>query len=194
VTLSKEQIQGLDVALNEATLLGIETRTEKQLVGATFRVLTLPESGPSPQDSRVKFLFNGVGRIAASYRHGRWNDRTAKLEIFSVEQLLQIAQSFCCAIYGWEFFNLEDKEFDWLDRLSLDWRGNANGLSNSFTFSQDGGNRHLDCCVWFDAITIHTPEGTVISLEEFIAGGKRWWDALYAGDPRANGFGIFPMK
>jgi hypothetical protein len=192
--LSEQQIQGLGVALNEATLLGIEASPERQLVGATFAVLTLPENGPAPQDSRVQFVFNSAGRIAASLRLGRWDDRAAKVEKFSVDQFLQIAQSFRCPIYGWEFFNLDSQKFDWLDRLSLDWRGANDEAQNSFSFSQDEGTRHLDVCVWFDSITIRNPDGSEMALEEFIAGGKRWWDALYARDPRTESSGIFPTK
>ena len=192
--LSEEQIHGLGVALNEATLLGIEASPERKLVGATFQVLTLPEKGSSPPDSRVQFIFNSVGRIAASLRLGRWDDRAAKVEKFGIGQLLQIAESFRCAIYGWEFFNLDAQKFDWLERLSLDWRGQNDESLNSFSFSQDGGVRHLDICVWFESFVIRTPQSDEIELDQFIAGGKRWWDGLYAGDSRTAGKGIFPSK
>lgn len=190
----KEQIYGLGVALNEATLLGVEAASERKLVGATFSVLTLPERGASPPDTRVQFIFNSVSRIAASLRLGQWNDRTAKVEKFEVEELLQVAESFRCPIYGWEFFNLDIAKFYWLDRLSLDWRQGDNSSANSFSFSQDGVNRHLNVCIWFESFIIKTPQGNEIALEEFIAGGKRWWDRLYNGDPQTEGKGIFPLK
>jgi hypothetical protein len=31
------------------------------------------------------------------------------------------------------------------------------------------------------------------ALEEFAAGGVRWWDGLYANDPRTAGHGIAPL-
>jgi hypothetical protein len=169
--LSNEHIRGLGLALNEATLLGIEANPEKRRVGATFDVLTLPEDGSSPQDTRIQFIFDSVGRIAASLRLGRWNDLTAKVESFGIEQLLQVAQNFRCPIYGREFFNLDDQKLDWLGRLSLDWRSDDGG-SNSFNFFQDGGTRHLDICVWFDRVTIRDSKGEEITLDNFIAGGK----------------------
>ncbi|HTR40947.1 MAG TPA: hypothetical protein VMH87_04975 [Pseudomonadales bacterium] len=191
--LSEEQIQGLGLALNEATLLGMEASPERQLAGATFAVLTLPVEGPSPQDSRVQFIFNSVSRIAASLRHGRWDDLAAKVEKFGIEQLLEVVQRFRCPIYGWEFFNLDTQKFNWFDKLSLDWREKGNP-ANSLSFFQDGGTCHLDICLWFEDFTIKTPQGNEIALEEFIAGGKRWWDAMYAGDPRTQGTGIVPSK
>jgi hypothetical protein len=192
--LSEQQIQELGVALNEATLLGIEASPERKLVSATFAVLTLPESGSPPQDTRVQIVLNSVDRIAASLRLGRWDDRSAKVEQIRIEQLLEIAQSFRRPIYGWEFFNLDTTKFDWFDRLSLDWRGANAEPQNSFSFFQDGGTRHLDVCVWFDSFTIRNPDGGEIPLEDFISGGKRWWDAMYARDSRTEGRGIFPVK
>jgi hypothetical protein len=35
--------------------------------------------------------------------------------------------------------------------------------------------------------------GNVIPMEEFVDGGKRWWDALYKGH-RAFVHGIFPFS
>ena len=192
--LPEQQIQGLGFAFNEATLLGIEASPERKIVGATFAVLTLPENGPAPKDSRVQVIFSPVSRIAASLRLGRWDDRKAKVEEFKVEQLLEISQTFRCPIYGWEFFNLEAEKFYWRDKLSLDWRSGDDKFPNSFSFSQDGGTRQLNVCVWFDNLAIRRSDGSAIALDEFITGGKRWWDAMYAGDPRTAGSGIFPAK
>jgi hypothetical protein len=58
VSLSLEEKQRLGVALNEATLLGVELDPERRLAAATLAVLTLPETGPGPRDSRVQLLFS----------------------------------------------------------------------------------------------------------------------------------------
>lgn len=194
MNLSEEQIHGLGTALNEATLLGVEPNPERELVGATFDVLTLPKDGPSQADSRIQIVFCNVGRIAASLRLGRWDDRNAKIEKLEVEQLLDVTQGFHVPIYGWEFFNLDIRELDWLDRLSLDWRGSNDPAPNSFSFFQEGDKRHLDVCLWFGDMSIRRPDGNETPLEEFIGGGKRWWDAFYSGDPRTEGKGIVPLK
>lgn len=44
--------------------------------------------------------------------------------------------------------------------------------------------------VWFDSLEIRSPSGAPLGLEDFMAGGKRWWDAVHAGDERTQGFGI----
>jgi hypothetical protein len=56
MVLDEEQRHGIDVALNEADLLGFEVDPTRRLAAATFRVLTLPENGPAPNDRRVQFL------------------------------------------------------------------------------------------------------------------------------------------
>jgi hypothetical protein len=196
MTLSEEQIHGLGVALNEASLLGLEVSAERHLAAATFAVLTLPEIGPPPQDPRRQIQFHCVGRVAASLRHGRWDDPKAPVETFPLGRLLEIVQSFeGSPIYGWEFFDVHDKRFPkWSDRLSLDFRCSPTDPEHSIMLFQGGGNRILDICVWFNEFTIHSPSGSIVKIEDFISGGKRWWDALYAGDERVSGRGIFPLK
>ena len=50
--LNEKERTALGVALNEARLLGFEVDTTRRMGAATFQVLTLPEQGPPPQDSK----------------------------------------------------------------------------------------------------------------------------------------------
>jgi hypothetical protein len=194
--LSDQERHGLGIALNEADLLGIAIDTAKRLAVATFRVLTLPESGPVPDDRRVQMRFSPVGRIAASLRDGPWDDPHAAVVPFEVTKLPEVVQSFGgLAISGWEFFDIHEPALEqWGGRLSLDWRSDDAGLAHSICLYQDAGTRILDFCLWFDRLEIRAQGVTPIPLGEFIDGGKRWWHALYAGDPRAADFGIVPLK
>lgn len=194
--MTEEQRAGLGVALNEATLLGVELDPSRRIAGATFWVLTLPESGPEPEDCRAQILFHPVGRIAASLRNGRWDDPDAEVVPFGVEELLSTVQSFGgLPIYGWEYIDLHEKRLEqWGDRLSLDWRSGNDGVSHSIALFQDSGDRILDLCIWFDELQIRDPAGNGIPVESFIAGGERWWDAFYAGDERTQGHGMAPLK
>ncbi|MBO0699664.1 MAG: hypothetical protein J2P46_14810, partial [Zavarzinella sp.] len=187
----------LGIALNEADLLGFEVDPARRIAAATFRVLTLPAGGHPPEDRRVQMLFRPVGRVAASLRNGFWNDEAAEVVPFSLSDLLGVVQSFGGQpVYGWEFFDIHDKELArWGNRLSLDWRSGPDGLSRSIAVFQSSGAgpaRHLDLCVWFDELEVRRTDGAVIRLEEFAASGRRWWDAMYAGDKRTEGHGIFP--
>lgn len=189
----------LNVAFNEATLLGAEVDAERRVAAVTLDVLTLPSEGPPPEDSRVQLILHPVGRVAASWRMGSWDDPNAEVVPFPLERLLEVVQSFGGQpIYGWEFLDAHDKDMARLRRrLSLDWRSGEDGLSHSLSLFQESASRkvqHLDLFLWFDELVVRRPDGTTHSLEDFAAGGQRWWDALYAGDQRTEGQGISPLR
>lgn len=196
--LTEDQRRGLGVALNEATLLGVEVDPVRRRAGITLQVLTLPaeEGAAPPEDSRVQMLLHPVGRVAASLRAGAWDDAKAPVERFALDQLLRVVQSFGGApIYGWEFIDRTDDKFtQWSDRLSLDVRSGVDGMSHTLDLFQEGNKRHLDLRIWFDELTLRSPRGDTIPLDEFIAGGTRWWDGLFSNDPRTQGHGIGPIK
>ena len=81
----------------------------------------------------------------------------------------------------------------WSDRLSLDWRSEPGGLEHTLDLFQEGYDRHLDLRIWFDELRVFTPEHEEIALQDFMVGGVRWWDGLYANDPRTAGHGIAPL-
>ena len=194
--LTKEQRDGLGVALNEASLLGVEVDPERRVAGATFEVFSLPKEGSAPSDGRVLLVFQPVGRVAASLRNARWDDPEAAAVPFVLGELLATVQSFSgLPVYGWEFIDVDAKERQsWGKRLSLDWTSGSDGRTHSITLFQDAGNRILDLCVWFDELEIRDPEGNAIPLNAFIAAGNRWWDAFHGGDERTRGHGMFPLQ
>lgn len=196
--LSEDLKQALGVALNEATLLGLEVDAERRLAGATFAVLSLPaDGGPMPKDARVQLLFSNVTRVAASLRGGRWNDLAAPVQPFALEDLLSVVQSFGgLPVYGWEFFDVADQALQrWGDRLSLDWQSSeAITPQHDIGLFQDAGERCLDVCLWFDELEIRLPTGAPMTLDDFASAGKRWWDAFYQNDPRTQGLGMAPLK
>ena len=51
------------------------------------------------------------------------------------------------------------------------------------TLFQDlGGVHHLDLRVWFTDVSVLDGAGRRLDLDAFIAGGVRWWEAMYAGE------------
>ena len=121
--LTPEVLAELDVALEEATLVGVEMDVGARRFGATLAVLSLPpDDGPPPEDPRVKLVLEPVGRLAVSWRQAAWNDRKARAVPFEVEQLSSIVAGFGrLPIYGREFFDAKRKRFSRrASRLSLD--------------------------------------------------------------------------
>lgn len=105
--MDQNQQHGLDIALDEATLLGLEVDPTRRIAAATFSVLTLPQYGP-PADSCVQFMFTAIGLVAASYCLGHWDDGGAEVVPFPITDLRRIVQSFGGSpIYGGEFFDAD---------------------------------------------------------------------------------------
>ena len=190
MALSKALKDGLSNALNEATLLGTEIDTERDIASVTFSVLILPTVGPPPDDRRMQFLFYFVGRVAASLRLGAWDDKNAEVEPFDIGRLPSVVRSFKQPVSGWEFFDLDEDFLQWKDRLSLNYCSDKGSMTQSITLSQAGPNRHLDLRIWFDTLGLWDASGEFVEIDDFIAGGARWWDGLYSGDPRTAGEGI----
>lgn len=194
--LTEDEIGGLNVALNEAEFLGFEVDEEKRIAAGTFNVLTLPKNGPMPDDRRVSIVFSRVGRVAASLRNAHWSDANAQPVPFEISSLLEVVTSFNgLNTYGWEFVDVQAKDqSNWMNRLSLDWTSRDDGNLHSVTLFQDEHDRILDLKVWFDRIEVFDPRQKPIALEAFIEGGKRWWEAFYAGDERTSGLGMYTLK
>ena len=198
--IDNETAAAIGVALNEATLLGAEYAAERNVVALTFSVLTLSdEHSPEPSDPRRQILLTKVGRVVAALRESRWDDLAAASVAFGADDLLTIVQSFGgLPVYGWEFVNHDDRALDhWAGHASLVFEPSGGSLQNRISLFQEGhsqkGDRHLDLWIWFEDLIIRDPLGAYITLSDFTAGGRRWWDALYAGDSRTQGHGIIPV-
>lgn len=194
--INKELRDRIGIALNEAVLLGVEFDKKRNLVACSFALVAMDKDGKVPEDNRLLFIFKPVGRFVASLRNGAWDDKNADVEKFDPKNILDVIKSFQgLSIYGWDFVNCGDKDFDtWKDRLSFDYSTGDNvGLENTIDLFQEGPNRHIDLRIWFDDFKILTPKHEPFDLEDFLENGKRGWDAIYANNDKMSGFGIFPV-
>jgi hypothetical protein len=187
--MTEDEKLDFGVALNEADLLGFEVDIRRRTAAATFNVHTLPEVGPPPKDRRVQIIFQPVGKVIASLRDGHWDDETAPVLPFEIEDFMDVVKSFDGhSVYGWEFIDLPNQDrCSWQNRLSLDWSAGKTGLSHTITLFQEslaGPSRHLDFKVWFDGMDFVDPKGTLLELKDFTQGGIRWWEGLRGDDPR----------
>jgi hypothetical protein len=101
-------------------------------------------------------------------------------------------------IYGWRFVDPPDEDWlHWRNRLSLDVtlsEGTDLHVVELFQESGAGPRRHLDLRLWFTDLASYDFDSNPISVAEVVESGKRWRDALYAGDDRVRGHGIVPGK
>src|SRR5258708_40268641 len=92
--LNPETIKGLNIAFNEATLLGTEYDADHHLIWLTISVVCMNLDGSIPDDRRIVVILQPVGKFYASLRNGRWDDDNAEVISFSYEKLLETVQSF----------------------------------------------------------------------------------------------------
>jgi hypothetical protein len=195
VELSDDLRAGLEVALNEADFCDVRINEKTGEVLLLFVVLTLPEEGPEPDDRRTVLSCEGVSRIVASLRQGRADDDKAEVVTLRLQDLPSTVRSFGSQpIYGWDFIDLpESGNPVWKDRASIDFsvgRGRGEHSIDLFQESVTTPPRHLDLRVEFDQLSVRDAEGRAVDLTAFASGGRRWWAALAAGDPRVEGHGI----
>ncbi len=190
--ISNEHIDGINLALNEATLLGVEFSKEQETIAVTFAPVALDENGQVPTYNRVQFIFTPIGKFIASLRLGHWDDTKAEIVKFEPEQILEKVEEFGhLSIYGWEFMNCKE-DVTWLDKLSCEFTSkNSQGLQNNIELFQEGFQKHIDIKFWFDEFEIFTPTHEKIELQTFIDNGKRGWDGIYYGNA-SDKFGIYP--
>ncbi|CAM3935947.1 hypothetical protein NONI108955_00030 [Nocardia ninae] len=187
---------GLNVALSEATCLGLEVDAAAGQLRLDLEVLTLPENGTPTEDYRVQVTFTGVSRVAASLRMQNWDDLEPRVLPLELTGLDEAIRSFGGGrLHGWEFIDLDDSGWAlWSELLSFDTTLDEHVSAHVLEFSQEEGidPRELDVRVWFDNMLINDTAGREIPLAEFIAGAQRWWAAHDAGDPRATRPGVAP--
>jgi hypothetical protein len=198
--VTPEEVAGLNVAFNEAALGGVELVQSRRRLGITLAALSLQDDvSPMPADPRLAITLEGVGRIAVSWRAGRWDDTSAPPIPLELEALSQTIDSFGhSAMYGWRFIDAGDEPFaDAEARLSLDLRLGPE-REHTFDVFQEGRDAFIELRAWFRTLSIRRidPGGTPVpvSISAVIADGRRWWDAMEARDPRTAPAGIFPMK
>jgi len=197
VDLDAAQLSELNAALNEATLLNVRWNPGGGSFDVFLRVLTLPEEGPEPQDPRFVLRLTRVGRIVASLRMGNWDDERADVVPLALGDLTETVLSFRSQpIYGWELVDSENDDLATLvGRVSLDEAFPEGGRQHWIRLFQEGqAVRHLDLFIWFDNLEIYDMELAQIPIEYFAAGGRRWWNAFYAGDPRTEGHNMAPLR
>ncbi len=197
--LTDELLSGLNVALSESNLHDAQVRADRREAIVLFTVLSLPEVGPEPDDRRLILRLAGGSRVAASLRHGRWEDAAAEVEQFALSDLSDVVRSFSAQpIYGWEFLDPSPEGWErWEDRLSLDMTLSAEDgphVLELFQESAAGPPRHLDLRLWFSALAAYDFGWNAVPLTQVMTDGRRWWDRMYAGDPRTEGHGIVPSR
>ena len=191
---SEIDIAGLNVALNEAKWLDLEFNSSSRIAVASFKVLTLPLESFPPEDTTVHISFYSVSRLVAIYKNGKWDDEKAEIFPLNKEELPKIIQNFGgLPIYGWEFVQSVSDTSEAFKKVSFEFNANEKNAYKLRLF-QASSSRYLELHLWFDDLTIKNLDSHNLPLEQFIAGGKRFWETIHKKDFRVQGYGIHPLE
>lgn len=189
-----ETKEGMNVALNEAEVLGLRLEASGGWCDLLLHVVALPEHGPIDPDRRRILRLRAPARVAVLLRP----DQTATTgygDALSLASLDEVETFFAGltrsdAMYGWSFLDDPDRTTDWPDAPSLLVQVRETDAAHSlFWFTECG--RHdaaycLEGTVTFDDLEVLRADEAPVPLEEFIADGARYWQALHARDDRLN--------
>jgi hypothetical protein len=159
-------------------------------------VLSRDEAGAEAADPRRSLRLRGCSRLVASYRSGPWDDDEAEVVALDVAGLREVLRrNGGTPVYGWEFVDADDRSWPrWRQRLSLDLALGGAGGHHLTLFQDLQGRAHLDLRVWFSDLGVLDGSGQRLDLDEFIAAGVRWWDAMYAGERSDLAPGISALR
>ena len=196
--LKKNELEGLSLALDEATLLSVCLDRTLWQANVLFEVLTLPEDDLPPKDRTVSFILSRIVRIAAALSKtadgGSKRLDALPLELDGLEEAVKSFNGV--PIYGADFIrkNGVNDAPNWFPYASFDVRNDIeNGTVYTLDLFQVASDRSLDMRFWFQDLQIKKNE-KLVDLKEFIEGGKRWWEALKKNSYRTEGSGIIPLK
>lgn len=189
---------GLDVALNEADVLGIRLDRAGAWCDVFLHVLALPETGPLDPDARRILRLTMPGRVSILLRPGRvepigYGPVIPLSGLDAVEDFFA-SLSWSGSMYGWKFLDDPSLTRDWPARPSLAVEIRPGKATHSLYWFNECGRTEGDSTaayviegtVTFQDLEVMRADMAPESLEEFIADGQRHWQALRSHDLRLS--------
>lgn len=140
----------------------------------------------------IRIELRRLGRVLASLREGRWDDRRAKAKPLSLEELSALLQPYNETVYG-DLWNQPLKtNAHWTNRVSFDWRSGADldDMNRLELFKNPPGG-HLDVLIWFTDVRIIDETGNELSPDAVAAEVKAWWASMQSGETPMGEHGIY---
>lgn len=189
MSLTHDEIAGLNVALNEATVLSVDYDVVRHRAAIGLELLSLRESSPAEVKRQVELRLTEVSRVVVSLSENGTNRQIRLQDISDI-----VASFRGQPIYGWEFIDSANSTVSGsLKQPMLDYRTGVGVATHVLHLFQDDQSRRLDILISFDQLQFVAIDGQDISITEIIAAGKRWWDGVFAADPKTRGHGIEPL-
>ena len=185
---------GLEVALDEATVVGLRDEPDGA-VAVLLHVLALPVAGPPDPDTRRALVLLGVSRVRVLLRR----DVPGQVDYGPALPLADLAavEAFFASLtrtgdlYGGEYLDAPDLCADWPPEVSLDVTSGPAGAGTRslYWFNECAAGDETFCVegvMEFADVIVRRADGTPLPVAEFVADGRRWWQAFRTGDPRVS--------
>lgn len=185
----------LEVALNEAEVLGVRVEPQGRWCDLLLHVLALPETGPVHSDARRVLRLLSPGEVAVLLRKGSPDGYGPPIPLSDLDDVESFFESLTWtgSMYGWKFLDDPALTADWPPQPSLTINVRPDpGEHTLFWFNECGRGEPdvesycIEGVVTFDDLQVLDAHGRVLPLETFIADGQRWWEALHNGDERLS--------
>ncbi|WP_285479470.1 hypothetical protein [Amycolatopsis sp. NBRC 101858] len=191
-------VEGLNEALNEATVTGLRLSPDGSVVILLY-VLALPEHGPVDPDTRRALILSGASTVRVLLRRERPAESprygpAIPLGDFSAVEEFFASIAVSGSMYGWEFLDNPDLTNDWPSVISLEHTQKPAAAAHRLHWFNECGlptpDGYLPHCIEgvidFTELAVERFDGSPIPVDAFIAAGTRWWRALFHDDPRVS--------
>lgn len=172
---------GLNLALNEAIIVGLDFDKERKTVYLTLYPIAIQQDETIPNDNRFLFAFRNVGRLASSLT---LEPETKAIKFDTNELSDKMSEFKNESLYGWEFIDNDEELIfkQWKDNVSFD-KIFSDTFEKQHTidlFQEDKySKKTIDIRIWFDKIEMFDSDLEPFDAQTFIDNGKRGWDKLY---------------
>jgi len=175
MNFSENLINGLNVVLNESSIRElILNEKDNHLI---CKLELLRENG-TEKPNYANFRLENIKRYIAAYRTDIQNEN--KILKFNPNQISVHLQNFINRdIYGWEFFNVENSNFNFSE-LSFEYlKDDEFEKFNSLELFQESFNLDLEIKIWFENFRIFDESNKEIDIDELIKKQDNIWNSMF---------------
>jgi hypothetical protein len=187
----------IDVALNEADVLGIRLEESGDWCELLLHVLALPEVGPLDPNARRIVRLTAPGQVQVMLRRDLFGDGYGPViplaDMDAVEEFFA-SLSWAGSMYGWKFLDDSSLTSDWPEHPSLTVNVRPGTAARSlFWFNECGRDEGamkvaylIEGTITFDNLEVMRADSSPVPLPEFTSNGRRYWEALHGHDERLS--------
>lgn len=175
MAISKEIREGLNIILNEASIINIEFNEIENYIFCKFELLR-EKDNKTP--NIANFKFENIFRFVAKYSEKV--EDIIKVKKINPNEISYYVEKFINKdIYGWDFINIEKSNFNF-ENSSFDYiTSESYDEQDSIELFQDDFDEDIEIKIWFGKFEIFNELYQKINIEDLILRQKKIWDSIF---------------